>query len=75
MLVLTRKAGEKIMIGDNITLTVVKTHGNRVQVGIDAPRSVEITRSELTEPLNRVSVAEADNPADQRGVAPVSCPG
>ncbi len=48
MLVLTRKPGEKLCIGKNITVTVLEVHGNRVRLGFDAPKNVSITRSELT---------------------------
>jgi carbon storage regulator len=47
MLVLTRKEGEKIFIGENIVITVVK--GSGVKIGIDAPKDVQIVRSELEE--------------------------
>jgi carbon storage regulator len=47
MLVLSRKPGERIYIGDHIVLTVVAIQGNRVRLGIDAPTSVEIQREEL----------------------------
>ena len=47
MLVLSRKPGEKVVIGNSITLTVVEVTGNRVRVGIDAPDQVRILRAEL----------------------------
>lgn len=47
MLVLTRKPGEKIVIGDNITVTVVEVNGNRVRLALDAPDDVHILRAEL----------------------------
>jgi carbon storage regulator len=47
MLVLSRKEGERISIGDNITLIVSKVSGNRVTIGIEAPRDVKVIRSEL----------------------------
>jgi carbon storage regulator len=47
MLVLSRKEGERIVIGDNITLVVSKVAGNRVTIGIEAPRDVKIARGEL----------------------------
>lgn len=47
MLVLSRKVGEKIMVGDNIELEFAAIGGNRVQIGITAPREVLIVRSEL----------------------------
>jgi carbon storage regulator len=49
MLVLSRKPGEKVFIGDKITITIVEVKGNRVRVGIDAPDSVPILRAELNE--------------------------
>jgi len=47
MLVLTRKMGEEIVIGDNIKLVVNRIAGNRVTIGIDAPGCVAILRGEL----------------------------
>ena len=51
MLVLSRKAGEEILIPElNITITVLSVGGNRVQLGIDAPKDVDITRPEANRP-------------------------
>ena len=47
MLVLSRKPGERILIGDDITITVVRVGPNSVRVGIEAPRSMNIVRDEL----------------------------
>lgn len=47
MLVLSRKEGEKLVIGDNIVLTINRIAGNRVAIGIEAPREVSIVRGEL----------------------------
>jgi carbon storage regulator len=47
MLVLSRKPGEKIHIGTGITITVVAAKGNKVRIGIDAPKDVPVLRSEL----------------------------
>lgn len=47
MLVLSRKLGEKIVIGDNIVLTVVAIKGNQIRVGVEAPRKVSVWRGEL----------------------------
>ena len=47
MLVLSRKTGEEIMIGDNIRLIITRISGNRVTVGIAAPPRVQISRREL----------------------------
>lgn len=47
MLVLSRKVGEKITIGDGIVVSVMKVSGNRVQIGVEAPSHIRITRQEL----------------------------
>lgn len=47
MLVLSRKAGEQVKIGDDVTVTLTKISGNRVAIGIEAPREVDICRGEL----------------------------
>lgn len=47
MLVLTRRLGEKIRIGDNIWITVVEIERGKVRIGIDAPPSVSVFRKEL----------------------------
>lgn len=47
MLVLSRKEGEKLIIGDNITVVVSRVAGNRVTLGIEAPADVRIIRGEL----------------------------
>jgi carbon storage regulator len=58
MLVLTRKNGESIEIGDQITITVVKVSGNQVRLGIEAPKDVGIRRSEIKDMLIARSVLE-----------------
>ena len=47
MLVLTRKLGEGIVIGDDVTITIVEMKGGNVRIGIDAPRSKKIYRQEI----------------------------
>ena len=51
MLVLTRKSGEKITIGDDIVVTVLEIKGSQVKLGIEAPRSVQVYREELYQKL------------------------
>ena len=58
MLVLSRKLGEKIFIGDNICITVVDIDRGKIRLGIEAPRDVKIYRQELL-PLNQ---PRPDNP-------------
>lgn len=55
MLVLSRKEGERLVIGENIVITVNRISGNRITLGIDAPRDVRIVRGEL-EPKEDVGV-------------------
>lgn len=52
MLILSRKLGEKIMIGESIVLTVVSIDRGKIRVGIEAPRSVEIHRQEIYEKVH-----------------------
>ena len=51
MVVLTRKPGEKIFIGDNVSLTVVEVKGDSVRIAVDAPREVKIYRGEIYEAI------------------------
>lgn len=56
MLVLSRKSGEKLLVGMGITITVLELQGNRVRLGIEAPAQVAILRAELTLPSPDVEV-------------------
>ena len=47
MLILTRRVSEKIIIGENVTVTVLSVKGNQVRIGIDAPRDVTVNREEI----------------------------
>jgi len=58
MLVLSRKENEKIKLGDNITLTIVRVSGDKVRLGIEAPSDVVILREELS-PRNDGSTANS----------------
>lgn len=55
MLVLSRKLGEKIHIGDNIVITVVNIERGKIRLGIDAPRDVPVYRQELLQDTTKVS--------------------
>ncbi len=66
MLVLSRKPGEKILIGDDVIITIVRIGPNNVRLGIDAPRHVNIVREELcveVPVLHRAGEKSADSAA------------
>ncbi len=62
MLVLSRKKDEKIVIGDNITLMVIEIRGDKVRLGIDAPRDVSVHREEIYEAIKRESADVEEQP-------------
>ena len=61
MLILTRKADEHIRIGPDVTISVFEIEGNRVKIGIDAPRGVKILRSELEDRSSDPKVEQIAN--------------
>jgi carbon storage regulator len=68
MLILTRKLGEKIAIGDDITITLVEIKGTQVKLGIEAPKNIEIHRQEVYERIRRENLISSDiNDSDLSG--------
>ena len=62
MLIITRRAGEKLMIGDDIVVEIMEIVGNQVRVGIQAPQSVRVYREEIWRAVkdeNRAAATEA----------------
>ena len=55
MLVLTRKKGQKLIINDNIEVTILETRGDTVKIGISAPRNVSIFREEIYEEIKKAN--------------------
>ena len=53
MLILTRRVGETLMIGDDVTVTVLGVKGSQVRLGVDAPREVGVHRQEIYERIQR----------------------
>jgi carbon storage regulator len=61
MLILTRRVGEALMIGDDVTITVLGVKGNQVRVGVNAPKEVAVHREEI---LNRIEESAPREVAD-----------
>lgn len=55
MLILTRKVGENLLIGDDISITVLSVRGNQVKIGVDAPKDISVHREEI---YHRIKEAE-----------------
>jgi len=49
MLILTRREGESMLIGDEVTITVLRVKGNQVRLGVNAPKNVSVQREEIAE--------------------------
>lgn len=62
MLILTRKVGQGFSIGDDIMITITEMQGDKVRVGIDAPKHIKVLRSELSEIMEQ-NVQAAERPA------------
>ena len=64
MLIITRRPGERIMIGDEVTVEIMEIVGHSVRVGIAAPRSVPVYREEIYTAVRDENRAAADAPAE-----------
>ena len=63
MLILTRRAGENVVVGDDIVISVIEVRGDAVRIGVQAPRSMSVHREEVWLELQK-SNAQAASPAD-----------
>ena len=63
MLILTRKPEEKIIIGDNIVVSVIEIRGDQVRLGVDAPKTVKVYRQEVYDAIRAENKAAAESKA------------
>ncbi len=59
MLILTRRVGETLMVGDDVTVTVLGVKGNQVRIGVNAPKDVAVHREEIYERIRKENEAGA----------------
>jgi carbon storage regulator len=69
MLILTRRVGETVMIGNDVTVTILGVKGNQVRVGINAPKTIAVHREEIYERIKREQEGNTDNDDESRSPA------
>ena len=63
MLILTRKVGESVLIGDDISITVLSVRGNQVKLGVQAPKEVSVHREEIYQRIKQMKDEQLDSPS------------
>ena len=61
MLILSRKINEKIMIGDDISVSIIEVRGDQVRIGVDAPKTVKVFRQEVFDAIKEENRAAAES--------------
>ena len=70
MLILTRRVGETVMIGNDVTVTILGVKGNQVRVGINAPKNVAVHREEIYERIKREQQGDSNSQGEPRDNEP-----
>ena len=65
MLILTRRVGETLIVGDNVTVTVLGVKGNQVRIGVNAPKDVSVHREEIYQRIQREKAGGVETALNQ----------